>query len=343
MTAAEPIVLRGLPGSPYTRKMVAVLRYRRLAYRYLLLGRSDGADLPRPKVELLPTVYLPGPGGELEAVVDSSPIIRRLEGLAPARAVIPPDPVVRFLDELIEDYADEWLTKPMFHYRWAYEEDAAKAAAILPQWRNMQGSDEAVAEAGRAFAERQIGRLGVVGSNAVTGPIIEASYGRFLTILEGRLRTHPFLMGERPGSSDFGVFGQLSQLAQFDPTPARMALRAAPRVYAWVWLMEDLSGLDVTDDGWLGRDGLGDLKPLFREIGRTYAPVMLANAAALAQRADQVEVEVDGERWVQAPFPYQAKCLQWLQTSFATLTADDQAEVRKALDGCGCDGLLADP
>lgn len=339
-SSAEPIVLRGLPGSPYTRKMVAVLRYRRLAYRYLLFGRSDGADLPRPKVELLPTVYLPGADGALEAVVDTSPIIRRLEGLAPARAVIPPDPVVRFLDELIEDYADEWLTKPMFHYRWVYEADAAKAAAILPRWRDMQGSDEAVEEAGRAFAERQIGRLGVVGSNDVTGPIIEASYSRFLAILDQRLAEHSFLMGERPGSCDFGVFGQLSQLAQFDPTPARMTLEWAPRVYAWVWLVEDLSGLDAADDGWIGRDALGQLRPLFGEIGRTYAPVMLANARALAEGAGEVEAEVDGQRWVQAPFPYQVKCLQWLKASFAGLSADDQVLVREVLDGSGCDRLL---
>ncbi|HBP14871.1 MAG TPA: glutathione S-transferase, partial [Gammaproteobacteria bacterium] len=56
--------------------------------------------------------------GELEAVVDSTPIIRRLESEIPGRSVIPEDPVIRFLDYLLEDYGDEWLTKAMFHYRW---------------------------------------------------------------------------------------------------------------------------------------------------------------------------------------------------------------------------------
>ena len=36
MTAPGPIALSGAPGSPYTRKMLAVLRYRRLPYRFLV-------------------------------------------------------------------------------------------------------------------------------------------------------------------------------------------------------------------------------------------------------------------------------------------------------------------
>src|SRR5471032_1416957 len=120
MTASEPIALSGAPGSPYTRKMLAVLRYRRIPYRFLPRSGPALKGLPRPKVQLLPTFYLPNATGELEAVVDSTPIIRRLEAECPGRSVIPTDPGLAFIDQLIEDYADEWLTKAMFHYRWAY-------------------------------------------------------------------------------------------------------------------------------------------------------------------------------------------------------------------------------
>ncbi|HYW91768.1 MAG TPA: hypothetical protein VFA95_04780 [Gammaproteobacteria bacterium] len=66
-----------------------------------------------------------------------------------------------------------------------------------------------------------------------------------------------FLAGARPGRGDFGVFGQLSQLVLFDPTPAAAAARVAPRVGAWVNHLEDLHWLEVTESGWLDRKQVG--------------------------------------------------------------------------------------
>ena len=95
--------------------------------------------------------------------------------------MIPPDPALAFVDALLEDYADEWLTKAMFHYRWAFAADIAHAAAILPRWFRTDQPDERGAwRPATQFAERQIGRLGVVGSNPTTAPVIEESYGRLL-------------------------------------------------------------------------------------------------------------------------------------------------------------------
>ena len=248
-----PLRLLGAPGSPYSRKLRAVLRYRRIPHVWLVRGSPEARGLPAPRVELLPQLFLPGEGGSLDVRVDPTPLMSDREVSHSGRSVIPPDPAMAFLDALLEDYADEWLTKAMFHYRWAYPADVAKAAAILPRWFRTDQPEERAVEAGKAFAKRQIDRLWVVGSNASTGPVIEESYERLLRLLDAHLTSARFLMGARPGASDFAVFGQLTQLVGFDPTPAAVALESAPRVVAWVDLVEDLSGLEPGDDGWIVR------------------------------------------------------------------------------------------
>ena len=248
--AHAPIALKGAPGSPYTRKMLALLRYRRIPYRFLIGDQAAALGLPEPRVSLLPTFYFPDASGEVEAVVDSTPIIRRLENEYPGRSVIPENPVLAFLDYLIEDYADEWLTKAMFHYRWYYDADIERAGQILPRWRNLAASDEEIAPMSRFIAERQISRLYVVGSNDATAPVIEAAYRRFLDAFRAHLTSAGFSLGRRPGACDFALYGQLTQLAAFDPTPMAETLSRAPQVYAWVTVVEDLSGLEPGAGDW---------------------------------------------------------------------------------------------
>lgn len=342
MALQTPISLMGVPGSPYTRKMLAVLRYRRIAYR-LILGshRTPPEGLPRSKVSLLPTFFLPGESGTLEAVTDSTPIIRRLEKEVAGRAIVPRDPVMAFLDYLLEDYADEWLTKAMFHYRWYYQADIDNAGNILPLWAGGPMSDGEWGQLKKFIADRQISRLYVVGSNDTTAPVIEESYRRYLAIMERHFRSYKFVLGNRPSSADFGAFGQLTQLVRFDPTPMDVARTNAPRVAAWVDMVEDLSGLEPTEADWISRDAIPEsLTALLGEVGRVYVPVMLANAKALMAGAAEVKTEVDGKAWVQQTFPYQVKCLSWLRREYEALSMPDRASVDAILRGTGCELLL---
>src|SRR5262249_52468000 len=126
-----------------------------------------------------------------------------LESKYAARTVIPPDPAMAFVDALLEDYADEWLTKPMFHYRWAFAHDVARAAAILPRWSRTDLPEARYAALGKTFAERQIGRLAVVGSNEITAPVIEESYRRLLGLLDAH--SHPIALRDGPPSRCVGL------------------------------------------------------------------------------------------------------------------------------------------
>ena len=342
MTLAAPLKMMGAPGSPYSRKMRALLRYRRISYLFILQNSAEAAALPAARVPLLPTFFLPDGAGELGAVTDSTPLIRRFEREFEGRSVIPHAPALSFLDELIEDFADEWLTKCMFHYRWYHEADATKARRVLPHWARVDVSDERIAPIQKMIGDRQIERLRVVGSNDVTAPVIEESYQRFLGAFGRHLQQSRFLFGKRPASADFAIFGQLTCLVLFDPTPAALALAASARIPAWTEALEDLSGTEPTDDDWRDVADLPDaLKGILDEVGRYHAPFLLANAEAIEGGQRQVETEIAGRPWVQKPFPYQKKCLGWLRESHAKLDPAVRATVDGLLAGTGCEALFA--
>ncbi len=340
---AQPLKLLGAHGSPYSRKLRAVLRYRRIPHVWILRGSKDEGVVPELPVKLMPVLVFPGPEGRYDtAAIDSTPLIQRLEREYEGRSVLPPDPVIGFLDSLLEDYSDEWLTKCMFHYRWAFEADAAFAASVLPRWGAINKSEAEVAARGKLISERQIGRLSVVGSNPTTAPVIEASYRRLLQLLDARLTESTFVFGQRPAASDFGLFGQLTQLVQLDPTPTAIARAEARRIVAWLDVMEDLSGLGVSESDWISRDRLpATLLALLGEVGRVYAPFLMANARALETGAARVECEIDGKQWVQQPFPYQGKCLAVLRKAREQLEAGDRRAVDALLTGTGCEILFA--
>jgi hypothetical protein len=295
---------------------------------------------PRP---LLPGMWLPEGDDGWEATSDSTFQIARLEGLFDARRVRPADPGIAFIDDLIEDYGDEWVTKQMFFYRWGIEENVDHACNVLPLW-NIGVPDAFVEQFRGSFGQRQIDRLSgiVTGDLEVCGPIIMESYERLLGILRDRLAASRFVLGARPGAGDFGLYGQLTQLVQVEPTSTAAARAIAPRVMSWVDVVEDLSGLEVEGDvGWDDREalaaGVGDL---LGEIGRTYAPFMLANAAAIDAGSERMECEIDGRKYWQKSFGYQRKCLGWLRETYERLAGDDRAFVDATLAGTGCEALL---
>ena len=237
---------------------------------------------------------------------------------------------------LLEDYGDEWLTKAMFHYRWHYDADIKKGGDILPRWGGISQPEDKVAPISEFIRERQISRLKYVGSNEVTKSTIENSFKRFIHLLDKHLTVRPFLMGERPGASDFAVYGQLTCLALFDPTPQAIILAQCPRVYAWVEIVEELSGYLVAEDDWLDIDNPPDtLKNILAEVGRIYAPYLICNARAVINKAEKLEMELDGRPWLQNPFVYQAKCLRWLREAYAELTDENRTRVNHVLDGTG--------
>ena len=343
----ERIKIFGATPSPYTQKMLSVFRYRHIPYT---VHNGDiankiaklGVEVPKPV--LLPTLLLKDAAGELVATTDSTPIIKRLENEFKERGIIPDDPALAFINYLLEDFGDEWVTKYMFHYRWYFEEDADIAGTILPLVDlAINTPNELHSQYKEFIAKRQIDRLWVVGSNDETAELIDLSYKRFLKLMEDHLLVSPFLLGNKPSSSDFSFYGQLTQLVRFDPTPRKLAYEYSSRTVAWVDILEDLSGHDVENTSWTSLEESPDtLKNILNEVGKMYVPALLANADALNKGAEIWETEIDGAMWKQKTFNYQGKCLAWIKEEFDALNKDDKLRVKEYLQGTGCEILLGE-
>ena len=335
----------GSTPSPYTQKILSLLRYRRIPYD-VHWGQTQkrleeqGIELPKPV--LLPVILFENEDNKLIATTDSTPIVRRLESDYNVRQVVPNDPVLSFINYLLEDFADEWLTKYMFHYRWYFDKDISKAGDILPLVEfEKRLSTEEHQQIKDFIIERQTKRLWVVGSSKETANLIDESFKRFIKLFNEHLQNTPFLLGTKPSSADFAFYGQLSQLVSFDPTPRKICHQLAPRVIAWVEVMTDLSGINSDTRDWINlEESPSTLKDIFYEFGKMYAPLLVKNAEAVASQMDNWEVDIAGSLWKQKTFSYQAKCLNWIREEFKTLNDKDQIRIREFLKDTNSEQIL---
>ncbi len=367
---SDPIKVFGNVGSPYTQKILSLLRYKNIPYTVSwgdVVQNLSFLDIQPPKPVLLPTIVLKDKNGSDICKTDTTPIIRYLEDIYKDKSVIPNSSVLRFLNYLLEDFADEWTTKYMFHYRWYFNEDAENAKKMLVLQHKIDIDDESMNQFSDVIADRQINRLWVVGSNNDTANLIDQSYKRYLLLMENHLKHLPFMFGQRPSSSDFGLYGQLTQLVGFDPTPRNIAYKNSPRTVSWVNIMSDLSGLhdsggigeffgvkgnksdnktklnyfDDNDYGWIDIDNIPDsLIQIFNEVGKVYIPCLIANAKAYENGDEVWETTIDGSIWKQKTFPYQVKCLNWIKDEFDKLSANDKKTTQDLIGGSGCEDIL---
>lgn len=324
-----PFRLYGSELSPYSIKVRSYLRFKRLEHEWLTRSNARQEEFQRyAKLPLIPVLV----DANDVAMQDSTPIIEKLESLYPEPTITADDPPLPFLAALIEDYADEWLNKAMFHYRWSYPQDQDSAARRIADSIFEGGEKPDGVEA--AVKSRMIGRLHYVGSSAATSPVIEASFQRALSIFDRMLSGRAYLFGGRPSLADFGLAGQFAELLS-DPTPGALMKAQAPNVVRWVDRMEnpDVEGAFVPLSAM--REDLTSL--LRSEIAGAYLPWMDANARAVADDDNSFGIEIGGAAFEQRPQRYAAKALAELQRKRAS--ANDET-LSALLSETGCDAFL---
>ena len=335
--APAPYRLVGSNGSPYSMKLRAILRYRRLPFVWELRTERNRGEFANVRPPIIPVLQYPEDGS---FHVDTTPIACDLEARHPGeRSILPEDPAHAFLCHLIEDFADEWMTKAMFHYRWAYDADIHYAGYWIADDFYPDRVGETREAAARDFAKRQIERMPLVGCTPENAPVIEESYHRVLAALEPHVGAHRFLFGSRPSLADFGLFGQLRTLAT-DPTPLAIMRTEAQRTESWVRQLDDASGIEGE---WMeGDDPLPEaVTGLLGLCAEVYLPFLAANAEAVSRGEDEFAVELLGRPFRQGVFRYQVKCLAELRRRIGALEGGARERVESVLTATGGWDVLA--
>jgi len=309
-------------------KVRSYLRYKRIPHDWVLRDSNTLEEFQRhARLPLIPLVLAP----DGTAMQDSTPIIDALEARHPEPSIHPPDPAGAFLSALIEEYADEWGNKPMFHYRWFYEPDQVSAAERIARETMPDATAEARAGACEMIRQRMVPRLSFVGSSELTRDVIEGSFRRQLTILEAHLVGRRYLFGDRPALADFGLFAQLYQCST-DPTPGALMRRTAPGVLGWITRMLE-PGAEGEFEPWTRL--APTLAPLLREeVAAVFFPWTMANARALAAGEKEFTVEIGGRPFTQETQRYHAKSLGALRARYAGL--GDRSALDVILRTAGC-------
>jgi glutathione S-transferase len=224
MTNAHRV--HGMMQSYFTRKMTGYLDYKRIPW---LFRRFPGAS-PEAVAAGFPggVPVVETPAGEF--IWDSTRMIHHLEVRFPEPAVLPPDPVQRFLCYVVEDAADEWLYRTAVGSRWFFPENAAVGGFELARdlaVKMPMPCDQAYAAVG-AHVRSSCPPLGVTAETVQLW--VDEVLRPWLRVLGAHLAHRPYLFGERPSLADFALFGGNAAHFTNDPLCRRWTDEDAPAV-----------------------------------------------------------------------------------------------------------------
>ena len=320
----------GMSQSFFTRKLEGALAYKGIPSR---LCRFAGA-CPEARAAGwpggIPVVQTP----EGEWAWDTSELLHHLEVRFPEPALLPPDPVQRFLDAALEDFVDEWLYRPAVGSRWYFEENARVGGFELAR----DATHEAPVSCDQAFS---LVRAHVSASCApfgVTAENVQAWIHEVLRAWQRTLGAHlaarPYLFGARPALADFAIFGGCAAHFANDPLCRRWLDADAPA------LVKHTQRLQEPDEQRFGAwaapgDVPESLVAVLAELGRLYLPWV---SRAARDGAAPLVFE-DGQRSELAATPFLVNARRVLLARYAALRCD---ALDRVLDRAGVLRFYAD-
>ncbi len=265
--SAHAYRVHGMMQSYFTRKMTGYLDYKGIPW---LFRRFPGVS-PEAMAAGFPggVPVVETPAGEF--MWDSTAMIHHLELRFPEPAVLPQDPVQRFLCYVLEDAADEWLYRPAVGSRWHFPENNAVGGFELGRdiaVRMPVPCDQAYLGVGE-HVRSSCPPLGVT-ADTIQGWIDDVLRPWF-RVLGAQLAERPYVFGERPSLADFGLFGGNAAHFTNDPLCRRWLEEDGPAVVQHTHRL--LEPEDQQFGAWDDPRHVSDtLTALLAELGRRYLP-----------------------------------------------------------------------
>jgi glutathione S-transferase len=218
--------VHGMMQSYFTRKMTGYFDYKGIPWLFRRFAGTSPEAAAAGYPGGVPVVETP----DGVFMWDSTAMIHHLELRCPEPAVLPTDPVLRFLCYLIEDVADEWLYRPAVGTRWHFAENNAVGGYELARDLAVQAPlscDQAYAAVG-AHVRSSCPPLGVTEANIAQW--VRDVLRPWMRVLGAHLAQRPYLFGARPSLADFALFGGNAAHFINDPLCRRWVEEDAPAV-----------------------------------------------------------------------------------------------------------------
>ncbi|HYC56080.1 MAG TPA: glutathione S-transferase family protein [Candidatus Binatia bacterium] len=266
------------PMSYFSGKIRPALVYKKIEHAEIWPTREVQRDVITPKTGVRFIPVLETDAGEI--LQDSPRMFERIEELCPTPAILPEDPAVRIVAEVIQDFCDEMLVPLALHYRWSFPE---QRAWVEEDWSAVFGPI-----AGK-LAAQMAGALAFVGVTDKTRLTMEEWFLHFLEVLDTHFAVSRYVLGDCITIADYAIHGPMFAHFARDPVPARIVRENAPNVMAW---LHEVSAAGPPAPWAKPPEVRESLAPLLSEIGGVFVPMQMAVSAFVSEA---IGAQRDGE------------------------------------------------
>jgi glutathione S-transferase len=253
--------------SYFTRKLTGYLDYKGIPFllRRFVGGNREAREAGWPGA--MPVVMTPGG----EYMWDTSAMIHHLESRFPEASVFPVNPVLRFVDYILEDALDEWLYRAAVGSRWFYEENHRVGGWELARDATHEleiPGDQAYAVV-KAHVTATCEPFGVTAANIDSW--IDEILRPWFRVTGMHLTSHRYFFGARPSLADFAFFGGNAAHFINDPLCRRWVDADAPAIVAHTHRIMEPEDQEFGE--WMAPGEVPEtLIAILAELGRFYLP-----------------------------------------------------------------------